>query len=144
MDATAWTSVEGTTIWARLEGWDGSRVLLGIQGQHYWVPLSRFAPKSAEKARRLLDLPPATASAAIAGSRPPPQDVPAQVPAHPQAALPAQSEPLEPTDEGYASVLPERDPPPPAERPAGHGVSVVGRQAIAPAGMRVKLRAYSL
>lgn len=57
VDATAWTSVEGTTLWARLEGWDGSHVLLGIQGRQYRVPLSRFAPKSAEKARRLLKLP---------------------------------------------------------------------------------------
>jgi cell wall-associated NlpC family hydrolase len=58
VDATAWTSVEGTTTWARLEGWDGTHVLLGIQGRQFRVPLSRFDRKSAEKARRLLKLPP--------------------------------------------------------------------------------------
>lgn len=70
IDATSWTSAEGTTIWARLDGLEGNRVILDVRGKIYRVPMNRLAPKSIEKARRLLKLPAGTSRPPAVVSRP--------------------------------------------------------------------------
>jgi cell wall-associated NlpC family hydrolase len=70
IDATSWTSVDGTTIWARLDGLEGDRVILNLRGRTYRVPMSRLAPKSIEKARRMLKLSSGASRPAAVVSRP--------------------------------------------------------------------------
>lgn len=69
VDATAWTSVEGTTIWARLDGMAGDKVILHVRGRTYRVPVSRLAPKSIDKLGRMLNLPGKTAEQIVAAKR---------------------------------------------------------------------------
>jgi hypothetical protein len=69
IDATAWTSVNGTTIWARLDGLNGDDVILHMRGKTYRVPVNRLAPKSIEKLERMLDLPAGKAKS-LAGVKP--------------------------------------------------------------------------
>jgi hypothetical protein len=58
IDATAWTSADGTTIWARLDGLDGNKVILHLRGRTYRVPISKLAPKSLDKLGRMMGQPP--------------------------------------------------------------------------------------
>lgn len=59
---TAWTNVDGTTIWARPAGWDGDRLILVMRGNVYRVPLDKLAARSVAKARALVGDPVALAS----------------------------------------------------------------------------------
>lgn len=69
VDATAWTSVNGTTIWARLDGLNGDDVILHMRGRTYRVPKHRLAPRSIEKLERMLELP-AGKTKSMAGMKP--------------------------------------------------------------------------
>lgn len=55
VDATAWTSIEGTTIWARFDGIVADRVILNLRGREYRIPINRLDRPSIAKARRMLD-----------------------------------------------------------------------------------------
>jgi hypothetical protein len=70
VDATSWTSVGGTTIWARLDGLEGDKVILNLRGKTYRVPITRLAPKSIDKACRMLNTTPEKIRATAAVSRP--------------------------------------------------------------------------
>lgn len=126
MDATSWTNIEGTTIWARLDGIAGDKVILNMRGRTYRVPMCRLAPRSVEKARRMLNLEKTPARAAetrmasvreivIPDIGPPDDCVPPPVPDKPvrrksgvvrESSLPVWGERPDVQDERYASVLP--------------------------------------
>lgn len=60
----------GTTIWARLDGLEGNRLVLNLRGKTYRVPMNRLAPRSIEKARLMLKLSPEKADRLAGISRP--------------------------------------------------------------------------
>jgi cell wall-associated NlpC family hydrolase len=105
VDATSWTSVEGTTIWARLDGLEGGRVILNLRGKTYRVPMNRLAPKSIEKARRMLNLPAGTTAPPAVVSRPKTKPAATPPPA-PEPPLPIAELELAATPESSIDELP--------------------------------------
>lgn len=55
VDATAWISIEWTTIWARFDGIVADRIILNLRGREYRVPINRLDRPSIAKARHMLD-----------------------------------------------------------------------------------------
>ncbi|MCB1130328.1 MAG: hypothetical protein KDN05_04310 [Verrucomicrobiae bacterium] len=147
VDATSWTSVGGTTIWARLDGIAGDKVILNMRGKEYRVPMSRLAPRSIEKARTMWKLKETPAPAAglpkpsvhsfrdieIPDIDPPAGCVPPPVPDMPVirkpgaaggADLPGWNERAEVDADSYAAVLPSRPAAPSGVRALGKTVQV--------------------
>lgn len=126
---TYWTSVEGVTIWARAAGVRGATLLLVMRGREYRVPLSRLTPESVAKARRLLDLPAATAKVSCPKSK----STPGPATTVDWIPVPVVDAP-DVTDDSAAGVLPEKGeiPAPPAPVEPSTKIKLEGRVAIAP------------
>jgi hypothetical protein len=153
VDATAWTSVDGTTIWARLDGMKGDQVILYLRGKTYHVPLSRLSPRSVEKVAQMLQLEDAKAKVIAAIPRPAPEASPTE--ATPTDSAEATGRMLEveatvnsptpqvevvledsPDDRPALVVTPPVNPPPASPAGArGSRMHVDGRRAVAPAGL---------
>ena len=111
--------MDGVTIWARVTGIHGSKVLMVMRGREYRVPLNRLTPESVAKARRLLDLPAATSMAACTKTQKPPQshDTAEWIPV-PLDESPAPTESNDVSADSHAGVLPEK-----GEIPPPHGAA---------------------
>lgn len=143
---TYWTSVEGVTIWARVTGIHGSTVLMVMRGREYRVPLKRLTPESVAKARRLLDLPVATAVASCPKKSPRPKTSAEWIPV-PLDELPTSANLADAATDTHAGVLPEKGelPPPPAPPELSVAprtkIRLEGRLAIPPSGVPSMIQA---